>query len=138
MIAPLGDYGLTGVAWYQGEADVGLPGSYADRLGAMMAAWRRQFGRPDLPFVIVSLANFGPFAIHPVESGWAALREQQRLAVMRDPHAANRQAVSPAQRARPRRGCSPATQTWNAGAGIEAGTFTRCKAHGSACGPTSP
>jgi len=88
MIAPLGDYGLTGVAWYQGEADVGLPGSYADRLGAMMATWRRQFGRPDLPFLIVSLANFGPFAIHPVESGWAALREQQRLAVRRDPHAA--------------------------------------------------
>jgi sialate O-acetylesterase len=88
MIAPLGDYGLSGVAWYQGEADVGLPGSYADRLGAMMAAWRRQFGRPDLPFLIVSLANFGPFAIHPVESGWAALREQQRLATVRDPHAA--------------------------------------------------
>jgi sialate O-acetylesterase len=88
MIAPLGDYGLSGVAWYQGEADVGLPGSYADRLGAMMATWRRQFGRPDLPFLIVSLANFGPVAIHPVESGWAALREQQRIAVARDPHAA--------------------------------------------------
>jgi sialate O-acetylesterase len=88
MIAPLGDYGLSGVAWYQGEADVGLPGSYADRLGAMMATWRRQFGRADLPFLIVSLANFGPFAIHPVESGWAALREQQRLAVARDPRAA--------------------------------------------------
>jgi len=87
MIAPLGDYGLSGVAWYQGEADVGLPGSYADRLAAMMATWRRQFGRPELPFLIVSLANYGPFATHPVESGWAALREQQRLAVARDPHA---------------------------------------------------
>jgi sialate O-acetylesterase len=88
MIAPLGPYGLTGVAWYQGEADVGLPGSYADRLGSMMAMWRRQFGRPDLPFLIVSLANYGPFAARPVESRWAALREQQRLAVARDPHAA--------------------------------------------------
>jgi sialate O-acetylesterase len=86
MIAPLGDYGLSGVAWYQGEADVGLPGSYADRLAAMMATWRRQFGRPDLPLLVVSLANFGPFATHPVESGWAALREQQRLAAVRDPH----------------------------------------------------
>lgn len=87
MIAPLGNYGLAGVAWYQGEADVGLPGSYADRLGAMMATWRRQFGRSDLPFLIVSLANYGPFATQPVESGWAALREQQRLAVKRDPRA---------------------------------------------------
>ena len=88
MIAPLRDYGVTGVAWYQGEADVGLPGSYADRLAAMMAGWRRQLDRPDLPFLIISLANFGPHATMPVESGWAALREQQRLAAARDPRAA--------------------------------------------------
>jgi sialate O-acetylesterase len=88
MIAPLGRYGISGIAWYQGEADVGLPGSYAGRLAAMMATWRRQFGRPDLPFLIVGLANFGPYATAPVESGWAALREQQRLAAARDPNAA--------------------------------------------------
>jgi sialate O-acetylesterase len=88
MIAPLGDYGLAGVAWYQGATDVGQGGGYADRLDAMMAGWRRQFGRPDLPFLIVSLANYGPFATRPVASGWAELREQQRLGVARDPHAA--------------------------------------------------
>jgi sialate O-acetylesterase len=88
MIAPLGDVGLTGVAWYQGEADVGQPGSYADRLAAMMTSWRRQFRAPDLPFLIVSLANFGAPQLRPQASGWAALREQQRLAVRRDPRAA--------------------------------------------------
>ncbi|HTU11364.1 MAG TPA: sialate O-acetylesterase [Allosphingosinicella sp.] len=88
MVAPLGDYGLTGVAWYQGESDVGLAGAYADRLAALMGLWRRQFGRPDLPFLIVGLANYGPFATAPAESGWADLREQQRRAVARDPHAA--------------------------------------------------
>lgn len=88
MIAPLGDIGLTGVAWYQGEADVGQPGRYADRLAAMMASWRRQFRAPDLPFLIVSLANFGAPQLRPQASGWAALREQQRLAVRRDPRAA--------------------------------------------------
>jgi sialate O-acetylesterase len=87
MIAPLRDYGIAGVAWYQGESDVGQAG-YADRLAAMMAGWRRQFRRGDLPFLIVSLANYGPFATAPVASGWAELREQQRLAVARDPHAA--------------------------------------------------
>jgi sialate O-acetylesterase len=88
MIAPLRDFGFTGAAWYQGESDVGEPGSYADRLNAMTAAWRRQLGAPRLPFLIVSLANFGPHATAPVASGWAALREQQRLAVERDPNAA--------------------------------------------------
>jgi sialate O-acetylesterase len=88
MIAPLGAYGLAGVAWYQGESDVGVAGSYAERLAGLMGVWRGQLGRPDLPFLIVSLANYGPFATRPVESGWAELREQQRLAVARDPHAA--------------------------------------------------
>ena len=88
MIAPLGDIGLTGVAWYQGETDVGQPASYANRLGAMMTSWRRQFRAPDLPFLIVSLANFGAPQIRPQANGWAALREQQRLAVRRDPRAA--------------------------------------------------
>ncbi|MDP8993466.1 MAG: 9-O-acetylesterase [Pseudomonadota bacterium] len=87
MIAPLGGFGLRGVAWYQGESDVGLAGAYADRLRAMMAAWRRQFGRSELPFLIVSLAGFGAPAPQPTASGWAALRNQQRLAAA-DPHAA--------------------------------------------------
>jgi sialate O-acetylesterase len=88
MIAPMRDYGLAGVAWYQGEADVGMRGSYADRLGAMMRGWRGQFRNPELPFLIVSLANFGAPQLAPRESNWAALRDQQRIAAARDPNAA--------------------------------------------------
>ena len=87
MIAPLGDFRFKGAAWYQGESDVGVPG-YAQRLGAMMAGWRKQFGTPDLPFMIVSLANFGPPHTEPRASGWAELREEQRRAAAADPHAA--------------------------------------------------
>ena len=87
MIAPLQDYGFKGAAWYQGESDVGVPGSYAQRLAAMMAGWRRQFRQPNLPFLIVGLANFGPHATRPVASGWAELREQQRIATVQDPYA---------------------------------------------------
>jgi sialate O-acetylesterase len=88
MIAPMRDYGLAGVAWYQGEADVGMRGSYADRLASMMRGWRGQFRNPELPFLVVSLANFGAPQWKPAESNWAALRDQQRIAVARDPHAA--------------------------------------------------
>jgi sialate O-acetylesterase len=87
MIAPLGSYGLTGVAWYQGEADVGLPG-YNKRLAGMMTSWRRQFAAPGLPFLIVSLANFGARAAEPRASGWAELRDEQRRAAAADRHAA--------------------------------------------------
>jgi sialate O-acetylesterase len=87
MVAPLGPLGIKGVAWYQGEADVGQPG-YDKRLAAWMTDWRSQFRDPKLPFLIVGLAGWGPVTSKPVESGWAALINEQRLAVQRDPRAA--------------------------------------------------
>ncbi|HEX8263024.1 MAG TPA: sialate O-acetylesterase, partial [Allosphingosinicella sp.] len=84
MIAPLGRFGLRGVAWYQGETDGGMPSGYAGKLRAMMAGWRRQFGAPDLPFLVVSLANYGAPAWAPRASGWAEVREAQRQVTMAD------------------------------------------------------
>ncbi len=88
MVAPLGKYGLRGVAWYQGEANAGLDDArhYQALLAAWMADWRRQFGA-SLPFLIVQLANFGPLANAPVDSGWAQLRDAQRRAVTADGNA---------------------------------------------------
>ena len=88
MIAPLGPFGFKGVAWYQGETDGGMPAGYAGKLRAMMAGWRRQFGASELPFLIVSLANFGPPPLAPHASGWAEVREAQREVAMSDGHAA--------------------------------------------------
>jgi sialate O-acetylesterase len=87
MIAPLGRVSLTGAAWYQGEADVGTPG-YAQRLTAFIGDWRRQFGNPDLPFLIVGLAGFGKPVAAPHESGWAEVINDQRAAVQGDRRAA--------------------------------------------------
>ena len=92
MVAPLGPLQLKGVAWYQGEADVGQLG-YDRRLAAWMRNWRTQFRDPQLPFLIVGLAGWGKPVSHPVESGWAALIDEQRLAVERDPHAALASAI---------------------------------------------
>jgi len=87
MIAPLGAYGLRGVAWYQGEADAGTPKGYDNKLASMMAGWRRQFANPALPFLIVQLANYGPRNFEPRESGFAAIRNEQRKAVAADANA---------------------------------------------------
>ncbi|HWU93871.1 MAG TPA: sialate O-acetylesterase, partial [Sphingomicrobium sp.] len=92
MVAPFGPLQLKGVAWYQGEADVGQPG-YDKRLAAMMSNWRTQFRDPKLPFLIVGLAGWGKRTSVPTESGWAALIDEQRLAVERDPHAALASAI---------------------------------------------
>jgi sialate O-acetylesterase len=88
MIAPLGKYGLRGIAWYQGEANGSLEDAkqYEPLLRGLMADWRRQFGAP-LPWLVVQLASFSPLATSPVDSGWARLREAQRRAVAADGNA---------------------------------------------------
>lgn len=86
MIAPLGKFGLRGVAWYQGESNTIEADRYQSLLALMMADWRKQFG-VNLPFLVVQLANYGQAPTSPVESEWAALREAQRLAVKSDARA---------------------------------------------------
>lgn len=86
MIASLGPIRVKGVAWYQGEADVGKPG-YDHRLAAMMASWRAQFGDPKLPFLIVGLAGYGQPLAAPAASSWAALIDEQRKAAFADGYA---------------------------------------------------
>jgi sialate O-acetylesterase len=88
MIAPLHNYSLRGVAWYQGESNTSVPEGklYQSQLAALMADWRRQFEAP-LPFLIVQLASYGPMAAHPVESGWALTRDAQRRAAKADANA---------------------------------------------------
>jgi sialate O-acetylesterase len=86
MIAPLGAFGLRGVAWYQGESNTDEANRYQQLLARFMADWRAKFGA-ELPFLIVQLANYGAPPTAPGESSWAALREAQRTAVARDAHA---------------------------------------------------
>jgi sialate O-acetylesterase len=80
MIAPLADFPVRGVAWYQGESNAGEPDNYRRFLPLMIDAWRVELGVPDLPFAVFQLASFMPHRPDlPVQSGWAELREAQRL-----------------------------------------------------------
>ena len=88
MIAPMRDYGLKGVLWYQGESNAGRnPEGYDRLLTGLMADWRRQFDNPDLAFLVVSLANYGAPSSTPGPSGWAELRDRVRTAVAEDDNA---------------------------------------------------
>ncbi|CAD0364524.1 sialate O-acetylesterase [Xanthomonas hortorum] len=86
MIAPLGQLGLRGVLWYQGESNAGDAAHYPALLTAWQRDWRQRFGA-QLPLLIVQLANYGAPPTQPVESGWAQLREAQRRFVANDAHA---------------------------------------------------
>lgn len=85
MLAPLHKYSFRGVVWYQGESDTEKGRRYLDLLQALKTQWRDQFG-PDLPVLVVQLANYGPVSTEPTESAWAEVREAQRRATREDPH----------------------------------------------------
>ena len=98
VLHPLAPYALSGVVWYQGESNVGNPAPYADYLQKMIGCWRDRWQRPEMPLVIVQLANYDgrqqtgmPRPIttqnEPVNSSWAQLREAQRTVAKADPYA---------------------------------------------------
>lgn len=80
MIHPLRDFAIKGVIWYQGESDCGMDRSmdYEGHLMSLIRDWRKQWHNPELPFVIVQLANFQEWNPTPMESGIANVREAQR------------------------------------------------------------
>jgi len=79
MLRPLAPLALTGVIWYQGEANSERAFQYRTLLPTMITDWRKLFGQGDLPFYIVSLPAFMHHQDQPVESTWAELREAQAL-----------------------------------------------------------
>ncbi len=82
-IAPLLNYRIKGVIWYQGEAntknppDTKNPREYQKLFPTMVADWRQRWGQGDFPFLYVQLASFMATKDQPSESNWAELRESQ-------------------------------------------------------------
>lgn len=60
MVHPLLDVNIAGVIWYQGESNgmgEGCAAEYAELLPLLIRDWRRAFDAPELPFLIVQIAN---------------------------------------------------------------------------------
>ncbi|AZT89381.1 sialate O-acetylesterase [Caldicellulosiruptor changbaiensis] len=82
MIAPLLNYSIKGIIWYQGESNTDRPEGYCKKLCALVEDWRKKWGDSNLPFLYVQLANFMEAKPQPCESNWARLREEQRRALL--------------------------------------------------------
>ena len=98
VLHPLAPYAISGVVWYQGESNTGNPAPYANYLKKLIGCWRDRWQDQQMPFVIVQLANYDGrqqtgfprpivYQSDPVNSGWAQLREAQRLVAKGDPYA---------------------------------------------------
>ena len=90
MIHPLLKFAFKGAIWYQGCANVGDGALYKDKMKALVASWRKEFGKPDMPFYFVQLApfNYGsPFRL-PIfweaQQGFADEDPNAAMAVIND------------------------------------------------------
>ncbi len=77
MIAPLLNYYIKGVIWYQGESNAERAGEYGNLFSTMIKDWREKWNEGAFPFLFVQLPNFMEAKSHPSESSWALLREAQ-------------------------------------------------------------
>jgi len=77
MIAPLMQFNIKGVIWYQGEANAGRPVEYRKLFPALVKDWWKNWKQGDFPFLFVQLPNFMEAKSEPSESNWALLREAQ-------------------------------------------------------------
>jgi len=58
MIAPITNFAIKGVLWYQGEANVDDHKDYAALQAGMVANWRNDFGVGEFPFYFVQVAPY--------------------------------------------------------------------------------
>jgi sialate O-acetylesterase len=76
MIAPLIQYPIKGVIWYQGESNVSNPELYERLFPKMINDWRKDW-KIDFPFLYVQLANYGLPNNFPENTNLAQLRNAQ-------------------------------------------------------------
>ncbi|MBN1397967.1 MAG: sialate O-acetylesterase [Bacteroidetes bacterium] len=77
MIAPLTNFMIKGVIFYQGESNTDRPLEYAELFPAVIKSWRNKWDQGDFPFLYVQLHNYSEAPAYPSESSWALTREAQ-------------------------------------------------------------
>ncbi|MBU9722210.1 MULTISPECIES: sialate O-acetylesterase [Bacillaceae] len=92
MIAPLRNYTINGVLWYQGESNAANPSGYSKLFHALVSDWRKYWNLGEFPFIFTQLANFRTDDEKPEESTWADFREEQRKS-LENPHTAMASAI---------------------------------------------
>jgi sialate O-acetylesterase len=75
MLAPITNFAMRGVIWYQGESNRLLPEQYERLFPALISDWRASWGRGDFPFYFVQIA---PFEYDDDTGEAASLRDAQR------------------------------------------------------------
>ncbi len=79
MLAPLMDYKVTGLLWYQGESNISQPEGYYEKFKTLVEQFRYQMKSPKLPVYYVQIAYYED----PNDKdgiGWETIRKEQEKA----------------------------------------------------------
>ena len=68
---------IKGILWYQGESNTHKPERYYEKFSSMLKSWRKLF-QFEVPCIYVQLPNYREPLNTVEDSGWAAIREEQR------------------------------------------------------------
>ena len=74
MIAPLHNFPIKGVIWYQGESNAVNPEGYSEKFSTLIKDWRKNWNQGDFPFIFAQLSNWSPKG---ALQHWELLRDQQ-------------------------------------------------------------
>lgn len=77
MFAPVSEYTVKGVIWYQGESNTPEPEIYEDLFTTMIQEWRKELKQENLPFLYVQLPNYLERENMQALNKWPLLRESQ-------------------------------------------------------------
>ncbi len=78
-IAPLANYAVRGVLWYQGESDSSGDSvkEFENQFSNLISAWRKAWGNKKMPFYFVQLASFD------TPARWPEVRDAQMQAFLK-------------------------------------------------------
>ena len=80
-IAPMLNYGIKGVVWYQGESNTSRAFEHYDLFKLLIKDWRQNWHQGNFPFLFVQLPNFVEVNVEDTKYDWALFRESQLKAL---------------------------------------------------------
>ena len=81
MIAPMLNYRIKGVVWYQGESNTSRAFEHYDLFKLLIKDWRHDWHEGSFPFLYVQLPNFVEVNVEDTKYDWAYFRESQLKAL---------------------------------------------------------
>jgi sialate O-acetylesterase len=81
-IAPILNYRIKGVLWYQGESNTSRAFEHYDLFKLLIKDWRHNWQQGNFPFLYVQLPNFVEVNIERTRYDWAIFRESQLKALV--------------------------------------------------------